>query len=66
MTLVAIAGILDPPRTEVKDAIRQCQTAGLRVCVITGDNRDTAEEICKRIGIFDRNEDLSKKSYIGR
>lgn len=46
-TLIAIAGIRDIIRPEVPDAVRDCNTAGVRVRMITGDNKTTAIAIAK-------------------
>eukprot|EP01089_Gocevia_fonbrunei_P019991 TRINITY_DN725_c0_g1_i1.p1 TRINITY_DN725_c0_g1~~TRINITY_DN725_c0_g1_i1.p1 ORF type:complete len:1045 (+),score=320.11 TRINITY_DN725_c0_g1_i1:39-3173(+) len=65
MTFVGVVGILDPPREEVKPAIRECKEAGIRVIMITGDNISTATAICKKIGIIGKDEDVTGKAFTG-
>jgi len=65
MVFVGVTGTVDPPRTEVKPAIVKCTRAGIRVIVITGDNKDTAVAICKRIGVFAEDENPAGKAFTG-
>ena len=66
MALVGLLGIQDPPRPEVKESVSLCRQAGMRVVVITGDGRETAESICRQIGLFGESESLTGKSFTGR
>ncbi len=51
LTLIGLVGIIDPPRPEAHDAIRDCLTAGIAVKMITGDHRDTATAIARELGL---------------
>lgn len=51
LTFLGLLGLIDPPRQEAIDAIRMCQTAGIRVKMITGDHAATAGAIAVRIGL---------------
>ncbi|MFP4065830.1 MAG: cation-transporting P-type ATPase [Bacteroidales bacterium] len=58
---LGVIGIIDPPRKEVIDAIRECREAGITVKMITGDHAATARSIGKEIGIGDGEKSISGK-----
>jgi len=56
LVFVGFAGMIDPPRAEVKDAINLCRKAGIRVIMLTGDQRTTAKAIGIQIGLIDKDD----------
>jgi calcium-translocating P-type ATPase len=53
LVLIGLIGLLDPPRKEAIEAIRECHAGGIRVTMITGDHRITAAAIARMLGIGD-------------
>ena len=52
MVFVGIAGMIDPPREEVKEAIKLCSEAGIKSVMITGDHKLTAIAVAKELGLL--------------
>ena len=52
LCFIGLAGMIDPVRPEVKDAVAQCRAAGIRPVMITGDHKDTAVAIARELGII--------------
>ena len=53
LVLLGLVGLMDPPRKEAIDAVRECHGGGIRVTMITGDHKITAAAIAKMLGIGD-------------
>lgn len=52
LSFLGLVGMIDPPRPEVIDAIRECDQAGIKTVMITGDHVITASAIAKELGIL--------------
>ncbi len=52
LIFLGLTGMIDPVRPEVKSAIEECRSAGIRAVMITGDHKDTAVAIAKELGII--------------
>ncbi|HMB65257.1 MAG TPA: HAD-IC family P-type ATPase, partial [Patescibacteria group bacterium] len=53
LVLVGVAGMIDPPRPEVRDAVKKAETAGIRVVMVTGDHKNTALAISREVGLVE-------------
>ena len=52
LIFLGLMGMMDPPREEVKEAVQKCGNAGIKVIMITGDHKGTAEAVAHELGLF--------------
>ena len=64
LTFMGIFAISDPIRPDVPDAVKKCQSAGIRVKIVTGDTTGTATEIARQIGLW-TSEDTERNRITG-
>ncbi|MFP4442254.1 MAG: cation-translocating P-type ATPase [Spirochaetia bacterium] len=57
LTFLGLVGFMDPPRKGIKESIGDCQRAGIRVIMITGDQKETATAVGESVGLITDEED---------
>ncbi|MEG2935303.1 MAG: calcium-translocating P-type ATPase, PMCA-type [Clostridium sp.] len=66
LIFVGVAGIIDPPRKEVKDAVLRCRVAGIRPVMITGDHKNTAFAIGRELNICSESKEVITGAELDR
>ena len=64
LIFLGLCGMLDPPRPEIFDAVKKCREAGMRPVMITGDYKETAFAIAKKIGIVKSEKEIMSGNEI--
>lgn len=66
LVFIGIAGMIDPPRPEVKEAVENCRKAGIMPIMITGDHKDTALSVAREIGIASHKKEVITGAELDR
>lgn len=66
LTFLGLAGMIDPPREEVKKAIQECKAAGVSSVMVTGDHKLTAAAIARELGLLDGGGTRERRVLEGR
>lgn len=56
LIFIGLVGMMDPPREEVENAVKECHEAGIKVMLITGDHAITTKAIARKIGLFSKGD----------
>jgi Ca2+-transporting ATPase len=65
LTFLGLLGLYDPPRSDVREAIAQCKSAGIRVIMLTGDHVVTAKNIAAGVGLTDGEPTVIEGRHLG-
>ena len=66
LIFMGLVGMIDPPRSEVDDAIQKCHNAKITTIMITGDHQTTAVAIARKLGIFQDGDHLITGSQLNK
>ncbi|MFC7391998.1 calcium-translocating P-type ATPase, SERCA-type [Scopulibacillus cellulosilyticus] len=66
LTFIGLQGMIDPPRPEVRESIRDCQKAGIKTIMITGDHAITASAIARQLNILPHNGEVVEGSALSK
>ena len=66
LVFCGLVGMIDPPRSEAIEAIRTCKSAGIRAVMITGDYRETAAAIARKLGIISTEKEVLTGAELNR